>query len=124
MPKNDLSDVERELLIDELYVAGYETELRAAGYEVPEADDAPFQLSVGDPARAPIDWRAHLSVNGKGRGANGFIQQKRNALMAFYYADGWTQQEIADHFGISQAAVSRAVRGVRRGTVRARAVPA
>jgi CRP-like cAMP-binding protein len=122
VPKNDLSDVERELLVDELYVAGYEKELRAAGYEVPE-------MEKSDPLSAPEIQledmtNSHLGVNGKGRGANRFLQQKRNALMAFYYADGWSQQEIADHFGISQGTVSRALSGVRRGTVRSRAIPA
>lgn len=109
MPKNGLvDDAERLLMIDELREAGYEADLRAAGYgdELRAIDED--QREAAEKVSNPYAWSLdHVAINGKGRGGNRFLQKKRNALAAFFYADGCTQQEIAGFLNLSQGQVSK-----------------
>ncbi|MEK6275515.1 MAG: hypothetical protein AABM30_09275 [Actinomycetota bacterium] len=109
MPKNGLVDgAERLLIIDELREAGYEADLRAAGYGDELAAINEEQRTATANASSPYAWNLdHVAINGKGRGGNRYLQKKRNALAAFFYADGCTQQEIAGFLDLSQGQVSR-----------------
>ncbi len=57
-------------------------------------------------------WRKRLNVKRPGWGPGKLDMEKARRIRSHYFVEGLTQQEIADLYGVSQAAIGRVVNNV------------
>jgi hypothetical protein len=80
--------------------------------ELETLSDREIGSKYGCSTRTVQRWRKKLGVKRPGWGPGKLDMEKACEIRRLYFEEGKTQQELADMFGVSQAAIGRVVNNI------------